>query len=132
MGNYSTAFSVEINNFDDDLDYLILACDNSSKKERQAQALERKVESILKASYMENYIGDVYDGIVSGVTDFGVFVMLDNTVEGLIFNEKLYDLDSRNGLKIGSKLTVMVESVNVPFGEINFVVVNKMKYNRKR
>ena len=120
------------NNFDDDLDYLILACDNSSKKERQAQALERKVESILKASYMENYIGDVYDGIVSGVTDFGVFVMLDNTVEGLIFNEKLYDLDSRNGLKIGSKLTVMVESVNVPFGEINFVVVNKMKYNRKR
>ena len=56
----------------------------SSKKEQDAIDCERDVEKMKKAEYMEDHIGEEYDGIISGVCDFGFFVMLPNTVEGLV------------------------------------------------
>ena len=56
----------------------------SSKKEQDAIDCERDVEKMKKAEYMEDHIGEEYDGIISGVCDFGFFVELPNTVEGLV------------------------------------------------
>ena len=65
--------------------------ERSSEREKLAQTVEREAEDIKKAEYMENKIGEIYEGIVSGVTSFGVFVELENTVEGLIKFENLGD-----------------------------------------
>lgn len=63
--------------------------ESSSEKERNAQKAERESIEIKKAEFMQDKIGEVYNGIISGVTSFGVFVELDNTVEGLIRFENL-------------------------------------------
>ena len=61
----------------------------SSEREKVATEVEREAENIKKAEYMESRIGEEYDGIVSSITSFGMFVELDNTVEGLIRFDKL-------------------------------------------
>ena len=58
--------------------------ESSSEREKVAQKVERDAEKIKKAEYMESKIGEVYDGVVSSITPFGMFVELDNTIEGLI------------------------------------------------
>ena len=58
--------------------------ESSSEREKVAQKVERDAEKIKKAEYMESKIGEVFDGVVSSITAFGMFVELDNTVEGLI------------------------------------------------
>lgn len=55
-----------------------------SEKERDAVMLEREVNDLKSAQYMENKVGQKFEGIISGVTSFGFFVELDNTIEGLI------------------------------------------------
>lgn len=61
----------------------------SSEREKIAQKVERDAESIKKAEYMQSKIGKEYDGIISSITSFGMFVELPNTVEGLIHFEDL-------------------------------------------
>ena len=77
----------------------------SSERERLAQNAEREAESMKMAEYMENKIGNEYEGIVSSVTSFGVFVELENTVEGLIRFENLgddhYTYDEERKILIG-------------------------------
>lgn len=100
--------------------------EKSSEKEKIAQKAERESVDLKKAEYMENKIGEVYDGIISGVTQFGVFVELENTVEGLIKFENLgneyfiYD-DAHKQLigehtktvyKMGDKITIQVIEAN--------------------
>ena len=58
--------------------------EHSSSKERDAAECEREVDDMKKAEYMTNHIGEEYTGMVSGVMSFGMFVELDNLVEGLI------------------------------------------------
>lgn len=65
--------------------------DSSSERERVAQKVERDSIDIKKAEYMQDKIGNEYEGIVSNITSFGVFVELENTVEGLIRFENLGD-----------------------------------------
>ena len=72
------------NNYEDETEFLLQAAENSSVTERKAISLEREVEDMKKAEYMSNFVGCVYEGIISGVLDFGVFVALDNTCEGLM------------------------------------------------
>lgn len=55
-----------------------------SSMERRAAEAERECEKIKKAEYMENHIGEIFSGVVSGVNSFGIYVELENTVEGLI------------------------------------------------
>ena len=63
--------------------------ESSSEREKVAQKVERDAEKIKKAEYMESKIGEVYDGVVSSITPFGMFVELDNTIEGLIRFENM-------------------------------------------
>lgn len=63
--------------------------ESSSEREKIAQKVERDSQDIKKAEFMEDKVGKLYTGIISSVTSFGVFVQLDNTVEGLIRFENL-------------------------------------------
>ena len=93
------------------------------------------VEDIKKAEYMSNYIGCIYDGIITGVLDFGVFVQLDNTCEGLLRFENIPGAYEYNysyfakQFKLGQVVTVKVASTNINNGEINFAYVSKKNYN---
>ena len=65
--------------------------ESSSEREKIAQKVERESVDIKMAEYMENHIGEEYDGIISSIQSFGIFVELENTVEGMIRFEKLGD-----------------------------------------
>lgn len=125
------------NDYSDKMEFLVQAAENSSVTERNAVALEREVEDIKKAEYMSNFIGCIYDGIITGVLDFGVFVQLDNTCEGLMRFETIpgaygYNLDYFvSQFKIGQEITVKVASTNIANGEINFAYIKKKPYNKK-
>lgn len=126
-----------MDNIKDETEFLIQAADNSSVTERKAIALEREVEDIKKAEYMSNFIGCVYDGIITGVLDFGVFVQLDNTCEGLMRFETIpgaYEYNEsyfKNQFKMGQSITVKLISTSVKNGEINFAYMSKKSYNNK-
>ena len=62
---------------------------HTSEKEQDSVECERDVEKMKKAEYMEDHIGETFEGVISGVQKFGLFVELDNTVEGLIKLENL-------------------------------------------
>ena len=63
----------------------------SSIQERKAIECERDVDDMKKAEYMEKHIGEKYEGMISGITKFGFFVELENTVEGLVHISLLND-----------------------------------------
>ena len=83
-----------------------IAAEHSSETERSALELERDVEKVKKAEYMQQHIGDIYDGVISGVTEFGLFVELPNTIEGLVRMDELFDdyytYDAENYRLVGS------------------------------
>ncbi len=64
---------------------------HASDAERKAVECERDVDDMKKAEYMEKHVGEVYQGMISGVTRFGFFVELENTVEGLVHISTLND-----------------------------------------
>ncbi len=64
-------------------------CRHSSETERRADEAERETEKLKKAEYMEERIGQVFDGVISGITSWGVYVELPNTVEGLVHVSRL-------------------------------------------
>lgn len=68
---------------------LPVEAEHCSIREQEAQNCERDVDKMKKAEYMMDHIGEVYDGIISGVQEFGIFVELSNTVEGLIKVENI-------------------------------------------
>ena len=65
--------------------------ETSSEREKIAQKVERESVDLKMAEYMEQHIGEEYDGIISSITSFGIFVELENTVEGMIRFDKLGD-----------------------------------------
>ena len=111
--------------------------ENCSERERTATKVEREAIDIKKAEFMEDKIGEEYDGIVSSVTNFGIFVELDNTVEGLIRYEKLgdeyfiYNEERREAIgenshkvyKIGDKVKIRVIDANKLLRRIDFEIV---------
>ena len=118
-------------------DYLKIAEDDarqSTEREKVATQVERDSIDIKKAEYMEGKIGEEYEGIISGVTQFGVFVELENTVEGLIRFENLgdeyfeYDPDrktligerSKVVFKIGDSIKIRVIEANKQEKRISF------------
>ena len=110
--------------------------ENCSERERIATKVEREAEDIKKAEFMESKIGEEYEGIVSSVTNFGIFVELDNTVEGLIRYEKLgdeyfiYNEETRQAIgensgkvyKIGDKVKIRVAYANKLMRQIDFEI----------
>ena len=79
--------------------------ETSSEKEKIAQKAERDSEDIKKAEFMEDKVGEIYNGIISNVTSFGIFIELENTIEGLIRFENLgneyYIYDDEHKILIG-------------------------------
>ncbi|MCL2341642.1 MAG: ribonuclease R [Firmicutes bacterium] len=114
--------------------------ESSSERERVAQRVERDSIDIKKAEYMQNKIGETYDGIVANVTSFGMFVELDNTVEGLVRFENMEDdyfvyNDENKTLigertqktyKIGDKVQVEVISANKELRRIDFAILKNI------
>ena len=115
------------------------AAETSSATERQAQELEREVEKLKKTEYMSYHVGEIHEGVISGVAGFGFFVELENTIEGMVRVEYLnddyfdyeaskYRLIGRRTHKIyalGDKVMIKVHSVDIPAREINFTVPSK-------
>ncbi len=107
---------------------------HSSERERAAVEAERASIEMKKAQYMESKIGETYTGIINGVTNFGIFVELDNTVEGMIpvselkddfyiFNEKALSLigeRSRNSYRLGDEIKIQVIRANREEGQVTF------------
>lgn len=81
--------------------------EHTSMTERRAEEAEREVDDLKKAQYMSKRIGEEYDGIISSVTNFGIFVQLENTIEGLVhFNnmdDDFYRFDEENYYIIGER-----------------------------
>src|SRR5690625_3693917 len=110
---------------------------HASERERIAIDAEREVEDLKKAEYMQDKIGEKYIGTISSVTNFGLFVELENTVEGLVhvsymtddyyhFDERSYALiGERTGqiYRIGDEVGVQVISVNLDERVVDFELV---------
>lgn len=81
--------------------------EHTSMTEKRAEEAEREVDDLKKAQYMSERIGEEYEGIISSLTSFGIFVQLDNTIEGLIhFNnmeDDFYHFDEVNYYVIGER-----------------------------
>ena len=111
------------------------SADQSTNTELVAMNVERECEDCYKAEYMRSHIGEEYDGIISSATDFGVFVLLENTCEGLIRIEDLgdgeYYYDGSMSLKnlntgkeytLGDSIRIKVLDANVNSGKIDFQI----------
>ena len=96
------------------------AAEISSRTERKAQELEREVEKLKKCEYMLDHIGEEYDGIVSGVTEFGVYVELPNTVEGMVFAR-----DLRRPYQLGEQVRIRVLDARPAERQIDFAMLRK-------
>jgi ribonuclease R len=118
---------------------------HTSKMERRAVDAERETDELKKTEYMEDKIGEEFDGIISSVTNFGIFVELPNTIEGLVhvsyLTDDYYHYDERqyamigertgNVFRIGDEITVRVISVDKEERSIDFEIVG-MKERRKQ
>lgn len=125
-------------------EYLPVATEHLSTREQEAQNCERDVDKMKKAEYMMDHIGDIYEGIISGVQEFGFFVELDNTVEGLVrvedikgdyfvYNQDLLALLGKRSKKkyaFGDKVKVKVVSADKDKSTIDFEIYEEKK-NKK-
>ena len=115
---------------------LPIECEHCSIREQEAQNCERDVDKMKKAEYMMDHIGEVYDGIISGVVEFGFFVELENTIEGLVKAESIkgdyyvFDNDlmaligkkSKKKYSFGDKVKVKVTRADKDRSEIDFEI----------
>ncbi|NLG23912.1 MAG: ribonuclease R [Clostridiales bacterium] len=115
-----------------------------SRREQAATEAERDADDLLKAYYMAGHVGEVFDGVVSGVTGWGFYVTLANTVEGLVHARTLdgqFTTDAARhaltsgggrGVRLGDAVRVSVERVSPSAGEIDFALVGRMPRLRDR
>ena len=112
------------------------AAAQSSARERRAEEAERETDKLKKVEYMAEHIGERYEGVISSVTSWGMYVELPNTVEGMIhvnnltgdyyhFNEESYELvGERTGksYKLGQKIQIVVADADKFMKTIDFVL----------
>lgn len=104
-----------------------------SMTERRSEDTEREVEDLMKCKYMRRFIGDKFEGTISSVTDFGMFIELDNTVEGLFmykfsddhfeYNEdtlKVFNTTNKKFYSIGDRVKIQVLDVDIYQKNIDF------------
>ena len=120
-------------------DFVLDASFRSSETEKNADEAERDVDDLFKAIYIKNCIGQEFDGIISGVQNYGFFVELENTVEGLVkietlpqdfylYMEKSLKLKGNNHTySIGDKVRVKVVNSNVFERKIDFILAENAK-----
>ena len=120
-------------------DKLVFIAEHSSSRERASVDCEREVEDMKMAEYMEKHIGEEYEGMISSVTNFGMFVELDNLIEGLVpirdmkdffhYDEERMTLTGeRSHVKytIGERVIVKVVRASKEDKTIDFEVVKKV------
>ena len=109
----------------------------SSAMERRADEAERETEKLKKVEYMEDRIGQVFDGVISSITSWGIYVELPNTVEGLVhvtaldddyyyYDESVYEMvgdKTDNRYKLGQKVKVKVFATDKILRTIDFKIV---------
>lgn len=109
---------------------------HSSEMERRADEAERETDKLKKVQYMESRIGQIYEGVVSGITTWGIYVELANTIEGMIHvsklegdyyycNEETYEMigrDTGRCFKLGQRVMIMVDGVDHLQKSIDFVL----------
>ncbi len=115
------------------------AGEQSSLTEKNADKAEREVDDLWKAYLMKDRIGEIFEGVVSSVTNFGIFVELDNTVEGLIriedlpdsgfllFEKQLKLKGNRLTFSVGDRIEVKLVASNVYTRKIDFSFVGFIK-----
>ena len=116
-----------------------------SERERAAEEAERETEDLKKVEYMKQREGDIFTGVISSVTSFGMFVQLENTIEGLvrmssmdddyyIYNEKQYCLvgeRTRKTYRIGDTIDVILAKADVASRQIEFAIApQSLKRNK--
>ncbi|MFC5591577.1 ribonuclease R [Sporosarcina soli] len=120
---------------------------HTSERERRAVDAERDTESLKKAQFMLDKIGEEFEGVISSVTNFGMFVELENTIEGLVhvsyMTDDYYRFDDRQMMmlgehtgkqfRIGDEVTVKVAAVKPEESIIDFEIVGmKQSFHRAR
>ncbi len=131
-----------ITHFENILDEI---CLTSSEREVASVKCEREVDDMKMAEYMENHIGETYPGTISGIASFGIFVMLENGIEGMIrletFPEKMYydsekemliGLRTKRIFTIGTKLNVKVVKASKELRQIDFEEEKVEEYENKK
>lgn len=126
----------------DTIDYwnnkLPFLTEHSSNKERDSIECEREVDDMKKAEYMEKHIGEEYDGMISSIMSFGIFVELPNSVEGLIkiddltddtytFDEATFSLrgkKNKRGYRLGDNIRIKVNAANKEAKTVDFVIAD--------
>ncbi len=117
--------------------FTVNASNQSSEKEKNATEAERAVDDYYKLLFISEYVGEEFDAIVSGVTNFGVFAELENGIEGLIkietikarkwlkYDEKSYTLsDGKVTFRLGQSVKIKVVGVNIGERKAEFVLVD--------
>ncbi len=131
---------------EDYLNKLDRIAEHSSIRERTAAEAERATVDLKKAEYMAGHIGEEYDGIISGVTAFGMFVELDNGVEGLVHISSLLDdyyefieasyalmgTHTRKCYRLGDPVRIEVFQVNIAERNIDFILAGEDENVRER
>lgn len=119
------------------------AAKNSSDTEIEAEYCERDVDDLMKTAFMQEFIGDEFEAVVSSVTSFGVFVRLENTVEGLIRLDSMKDdfyeysedeklvrgTKTQNEIRIGTRLLVVLVNCDIMTRRIDFVRSEDFSYS---
>lgn len=116
--------------------FVVQASQQSSDTEVRAITMERDCDDCYKAEYMQQHLGEIFDGIVSGITDFGFYVSLPNTVEGLVHVATLPESDWINddsiafreeqgttSYRLGDSVRVQCTKVDVNSGNVDFDLV---------
>ncbi len=112
---------------------------DTSTKERRADEAERETEKLKKAEYMTYHLGETFEGVISGVTSWGIYVELENTIEGLVhvsklmgdyyyFKEDSYEMVGRDygkTYKLGQRVLVKADYVDMTTKTIDFSFVEK-------
>lgn len=129
--------------WNENLDYITASC---SERERAAVDAEREVNDMKMAEYMETKIGATYEGTISGVNSFGLFVILDNLVEGLVhintmendyftYVPEIFSLighESKKRYRLGDKVKIKVVSASKEAKTIDFVLIDGDKRGNKK
>lgn len=119
---------------------------HTSEMERRAVDAERDTDDLKKAEFMKDKIGETFTGVISSVTSFGMFVELENTIEGLVhvsyltddyyhFDERRYSLIGERTKKIyriGEEVKVKVVDVNVDEHVVDFMLAEEKKKHKKQ
>ena len=107
----------------------------SSSRERLAEEAERETVKLKKVEYMADKVGEIYEGIISGVTGWGIYVELPNTIEGMValnqLDDDFYEFDDKNMMvfgkrtkktyRLGDRVLVYVAKVDRMMNTIDFM-----------